>query len=102
MAGSSVQTGDMYQRTAERYVRTWVGLAVSALLVTSLLGCVLSFHNVVSRYLFTDACGGTVPSLLGRQNLRHRTPVPASTLLVIFLLVVTNFPVSVGEADAHG
>ncbi|MFZ3572220.1 APC family permease [Streptomyces sp. BH097] len=178
VAAASFQAGDMYQRTAERYVGTWLGLAVSVLLVTSLFACILSFHNVASRYLFTNAHGGTLPSLLGRQNLRHRSPATASivetvvitvllillvvlgldpyadiytwfaavgvvgilllmvvtsaavvryfavagpeakgvgvwrrlfapglsgaALLVIFLLVVTNFPVLVGEVDAHG
>ena len=51
----------------------------------------LSFHNVLARYLFTLAKHGVLPGRLGHTNPRHRAPSFASvvqTLTAVVLLLV--------------
>ncbi|MDZ3992591.1 APC family permease [Pseudomonas sp. Teo4] len=86
----SMSAGNMYQMTAARYVGDWLALVINVLLVTSLLACILSWHNVTARYLFTNGRSGALPQFLGRQHMKHRSPGVASlaTSLVIALLTL--------------
>ena len=51
---------------ATRYVGSWSGPVVQVLLLTSLFACVLSFHNVLSRYQFAISHKRGLP-----RGLRH-------------------------------
>lgn len=48
------------------------------LVVTSMFACMLGFHNIVSRYLFTLGRRGVLPSALGQVHPVHRAPSRAS------------------------
>ena len=48
------------------------------LVVTSMFACMLGFHNIVSRYLFTLGRRGVLPSALGAAHPLHRAPSRAS------------------------
>ncbi|WP_434174975.1 APC family permease [Brachybacterium conglomeratum] len=48
------------------------------LVVTSMFACMLGFHNIVSRYLFTLGRRGVLPSALGQVHPVHRAPSLAS------------------------
>ena len=48
------------------------------LFVTSLFACILSFHNIVSRYIFTLAGRGVLPTALGDAHAKHGSPSRAS------------------------
>lgn len=48
------------------------------LVVTSMFACMLSFHNIVSRYLFTLGERGVLPRALGEVHPAHRAPSRAS------------------------
>ena len=48
------------------------------LVVTSMFACMLGFHNIVSRYLFTLGRRGVLPSALGQVHQVHRAPSRAS------------------------
>jgi amino acid transporter len=77
------------------YVGPLSGIIVQVLLVTSLLACVLAFHNVISRYLHTMGSAALLPASLGRRHDRHGSPHRASLvqtalsggLLAIFTLI---------------
>lgn len=71
-------TGDMLQLTATNYVGSWLADAISVLLVTSLLACVISFQNVVSRYLHSLGRTGLLPFTLAATHTRHGSPHRAS------------------------
>ncbi|MFC7376542.1 APC family permease [Brachybacterium sp. GCM10030267] len=55
-----------------------VGHIVQALVVTSMFACMLAFHNIVARYLFTLGRRGVLPTALGQAHARHRAPSRAS------------------------
>ena len=48
------------------------------LVVTSMFACMLGFHNIVTRYLFTLGRRGVLPSALGAAHPLHRAPSRAS------------------------
>ena len=48
------------------------------LVVTSMFACMLGFHTIVTRYLFTLGRRGVLPSALGEAHPRHRAPSRAS------------------------
>jgi amino acid transporter len=51
---------------------------IQVLLVTSLFACILSFHNVVTRYTFTLGRRGVLPARLGVVNTQQAAPSAAS------------------------
>jgi amino acid transporter len=63
---------------AARYVGPVFFDVIQVLLVTSLFACILSFHNVVTRYTFTLARRGVLQSRLGVVNRKHGAPSAAS------------------------
>jgi len=83
---------NMVLNTAERYIGGVGKDFMECLLVTSLLACTLSFHNVVARYQLTLAGRSRMPSALGRVHPRHGSPhvssvvqtVTATVLLAVF------------------
>src|SRR5690625_3431144 len=48
------------------------------LVVTSMFACMLGFHNIVTRYLFTLGRRGVLPATLGEAHPVHRSPSRAS------------------------
>lgn len=65
---------NMVLNTAGRYIGAVGKDFMECLLVTSLLACTLSFHNVVTRYQLTLAGRSRMPGALGRVHPRHGSP----------------------------
>lgn len=70
---------------ATRYVSHVAHDVVQVLLVTSFFACVLTAHNVVSRYLFALGRQGAVPRRLGAAHHVHRSPHTASVLTSVVI-----------------
>jgi amino acid transporter len=51
---------------------------VQVLVVTSMFACMLAFHNIVTRYLFTLGQRGALPRRLGEVHARHHAPSRSS------------------------
>lgn len=51
---------------------------VQVLVVTSMFACMLAFHNIVARYLFTLGQRGVLPKRLADVHPKHRAPSRAS------------------------
>lgn len=51
---------------------------VQVLVVSSMFACMLAFHNIVTRYLFTLGQRGVLPAPLAEVHPRHRAPSKAS------------------------
>ncbi len=51
---------------------------VQVLVVTSMFACMLAFHNIVTRYLFTLGQRRVLPARLAEVHERHRAPSRAS------------------------
>ena len=63
---------------------------VQVFFVTSLFACILSFHNVVARYVFTLSNRKVFPASLGEAHKSHASPHLASgldTVLVVLFIV---------------
>ena len=76
------ETQDAYAlNLAATYVGTWLADVIQCLLVTSLVACALSLHNVASRYTFTLSNVKVLPEVLGRINAKHYAPSNASALI---------------------
>ena len=71
---------------------------VQVLVVTSMFACMLSFHNIVTRYLFTLGQRGVLPGALATVHDKHRAPSRASlwVSIVTSLVVVVS---AIGQLD---
>lgn len=63
---------------ATRYVSAFAHDAMQCLLATSFFACVLTVHNVVSRYTFTLGRKSVLPPSFGAAHPKHRSPHVAS------------------------
>lgn len=70
---------------ATRYISSVAHDVVQVLLVTSFFACILTAHNVVSRYLFALGRQEAVPSRLGAVHPVHRSPHAASVLTSVVI-----------------
>ncbi|MER5389746.1 APC family permease [Saccharopolyspora sp. NPDC002686] len=75
----------------------WSGTAADVLLSTSLFAGILSFHNMITRYLHTMAGHRLCPPSLERTN-RHQAPARAS-LAQSSLAAVVVLPFAVAGMD---
>lgn len=66
------------------------------LLVTSFLACALSFHNIVTRYVFALARKDVLPCKLGEVSAKHRAPSRASVVVSIVAAVAVVAAVVTG------
>ncbi|MFJ3802458.1 APC family permease [Streptomyces sp. NPDC090088] len=84
-------SGSMLADATERYLGTVGEHIIQVLFVTSLFACILSFHNIVARYVFTLSGSEALPSGLGVAHLRFRSPHRASAataaVVVVLLLI---------------
>ncbi|CAN5659259.1 APC family permease [soil metagenome] len=64
--------------TAQRYIGTVGADIITVLYFTSLFACILSFHNVVSRYIFALSQRDVLPASLSRPHDKHGSPHLAS------------------------
>ncbi|MBJ7339265.1 APC family permease [Mycolicibacterium sp.] len=69
---------------------------VQVLFVTSLFACILSFHNVVARYVFTLSNRKVFPASLGEAHVSHASPHLASGLDGIVVLVFIVAGIALG------
>ncbi|MET1043699.1 MAG: APC family permease [Microbacteriaceae bacterium] len=81
--------GSILATTTEQYLGVAGGHIIQVLFVTSLFACILSFHNIGSRYVFTLADRGALHRSLGQAHARHGSPALASiaTSSVVAVLV---------------
>ncbi|KQR86550.1 APC family permease [Microbacterium sp. Leaf179] len=66
--------GTLMLRTVALYLGTVGEVIVNVLLLTSMFACVLSFHNVLTRYQHAMAGAGVLPDRIGGVHARHLSP----------------------------
>ncbi|ADG80525.1 Amino acid permease-associated region OS=Tsukamurella paurometabola (strain ATCC 8368 / DSM/ CCUG 35730 / CIP 100753 / JCM 10117 / KCTC 9821 / NBRC 16120/ NCIMB 702349 / NCTC 13040) OX=521096 GN=Tpau_3953 PE=4 SV=1 [Tsukamurella paurometabola] len=88
--------GNLVQNLASEYVSPILTDVIQVLLVTSFFACVLSFHNVITRYQFTLATKGLLPQSLAEISPRHRTPSKSSLTFTVVSLVAVAAVAAVG------
>jgi amino acid transporter len=77
---SAADPGGIVVNTTALYVGTVAADVMQVLFVTSLFACILSFHNVLSRYVFSLGNTGVLPVVCGRSHTRHASPHVASLI----------------------
>lgn len=83
--------GTMLSDTATTFLGVFGGDLVQILLCTSLFAALLSFHNVLARYIFSLGSAGVLPRTWGSSHARHSSPHVASVIQSIsacFLVVL--------------
>jgi amino acid transporter len=78
----------MITETATKFVGTAAGDLVQIFLITSLFAALLSFHNVLARYIFSLGNSNALPAVVGRSHARHASPHIASTVQTVSALVL--------------
>ena len=87
--------GAMILRTTLLYLGPVGELVINVLLITSMFACVLSFHNVITRYQHTMSNAGVLPGRLGGVHPKHLSPhtsslvqsATAAILIVVFAVL---------------
>lgn len=78
--------------TGDRYLGSLGAEVINLLLITSLFACILSFHNVITRYAHSMSNAGLLPSRLGTVHESHESPHVSSLITsVVGLVAVTLF-----------
>jgi amino acid transporter len=77
---AAADPGGIVVNTTAQYVGTVAADVMQVLFVTSLFACILSFHNVLSRYAFSLGNTGVLPVVCGRSHARHASPHVASLI----------------------
>ncbi|PPK67165.1 APC family permease [Actinokineospora auranticolor] len=96
MAGNSPE--GLLFTLAEQNLGPWAADIGRALLVTSLLAAMISFHATCARYTFALGRDGVLPGALGRTTPRTGQPGPAS-ILQSSLGLVTIIVYAIGGWD---
>jgi amino acid transporter len=82
--------GTLLSETTALYLGTAGSHIIQVLLATSLFACILSLHNIGSRYFFQVAGQGIFPAKLSATHARHRSPhlasAAANAVVALFLL----------------
>ncbi|GAA0470999.1 MULTISPECIES: APC family permease [Tatumella] len=71
-------TGNMLLDIARQYNGALMSNVIQVLLISSIFACVLSFHNVLSRYQYVLAGQGFMPKFLSAVHGEHKSPCNAS------------------------
>jgi amino acid transporter len=87
--------GAMIIVTTAKYLGVVGEVIINVLLITSMFACVLSFHNVITRYQHSMSNAGVLPNVLGRVHPKHLSPhtsslvqtVTAAALIVVFAIL---------------
>ncbi|SBS71951.1 APC family permease [uncultured Microbacterium sp.] len=88
---AAADPGSLILRTMATYLGATGEIITNVLLITSMFACVLSFHNVVTRYQHSMAGAGVLPDKLASVHHAHLSPHVSSivqTLTSVVLIAV--------------
>ena len=74
--------------TMSRYLGVVGEVGVNILLITAMFACVLSFHNVITRYQHSMANAGVLPDRLGLVHTKHLSPHVSSLVQTVTAVVL--------------
>jgi amino acid transporter len=95
LAVAGEDPGAIILRTTLLYLGPVGELVINVLLITSMFACVLSFHNVITRYQHTMSNAGVLPGRLGGVHPKHLSPhtsslvqsATAAILIIVFAVL---------------
>lgn len=77
---AAADPGSLILRTMATYLGATGEIITNVLLITSMFACVLSFHNVVTRYQHSMAAAGVLPDKLASVHHAHLSPHVSSVV----------------------
>lgn len=86
VAAVEADPGGVFFSSMTTFVGQVVSDAATVLIVTSWFACVLSMHNVLTRYGFSLGTDGVLPSKLGTAHPRHGSPNVASVAVTALII----------------
>lgn len=89
MAAAAEDPGSMMIRTMSAYLGPVGEAVVNILLLTAMFACVLSFHNVLTRYQHSMASAGVLPASLARVHAHHLSPHTSSLVQTATAAILT-------------
>ncbi|MFW0793013.1 APC family permease [Gordonia sp. CPCC 205515] len=92
--------GGLFFSAMSTYVGTWATDVMSILIVTSALASQLAFHNAITRYTYSLARDGALPSVLDRTHPVYKSPARAGALQTVLALVIVG-AFAVAGADPY-
>lgn len=87
---AAADPGSLILRTMATYLGPIGEIVTNVLLITSMFACVLSFHNVVTRYQHSMATAGVLPERLSAVHHRHLSPHASSIVQTVTAAVLTG------------
>jgi amino acid transporter len=75
--------------TVARYLGVAGEITINVLLITSVFACVLSFHNILTRYQHSMSNAGVMPERLGTVHGKHSSPHMSSVVQTSTAIVLT-------------
>lgn len=91
MDAAAEDPGSLILRTMATYLGSAGEIITNVLLITSMFACVLSFHNVITRYQHSMSNAGVLPDAVGAVHAKHLSPHVSSlvqTATAIVLIAV--------------
>lgn len=93
---ASDNLGGLLSDTTEAYLGAVGGHIIQLLFVTSLFACILSFHNIVSRYLFALSRRDVLPRRISVPHVSHGSPHLASNIGIGIVAILILIAVLLG------
>ena len=75
---AQTDSATMLLDAGRRFLGTFGYEIMQYLLIGSIFACILSFHNVIARYIFRLANTGAMPAKAGLSHPKHKSPYIAS------------------------
>jgi len=82
-------SGTLLADVTQQYLGTVGEHIIQVLFVTSLFACILSFHNISTRYFYSLARKGVIAAPLGVAHPKHGSPARASIVTAVIVGVLT-------------
>jgi amino acid transporter len=77
---AETSSATMFLDAARQYIGVWGFEVMQYLLIGSVFAGILSFHNVIARYIFSLANTDAMPAKAGLSHPKHRSPYVASVV----------------------
>ena len=87
VAAATDDPANLVVRLARIHVGAAMQDAMQLLLLPSLFACILTFHNVSARYVFTMGTRALLPRAVGVVHAKHGSPARASLAITIVTVV---------------
>lgn len=92
--------GGMFTTAATDFVGVWFADTFRLLLITALIACLISIHNVSTRYLFNISADGGFVNALGKVNSKFKSP-SRSSIIISLVSLVTIIAYAVTQSDPN-